>query len=375
MAAAGKSLFARMRGSVLTGLWAHLPPLTVAGIFFAAWLVLIGETDEQVSFNAGMMVENLLGLLPFFLGGAGILGLVWLALSPGRKRSAGQALHWIAGRNWPEIVALRIPLALGITTTISYLHLSFKVNIPNFAPYNWDHFFAAADRALFLGQDPWVLSHRLMPDVLATMIFDMFYMAWFLVMQMSIFAIAVLAPRHPLRLTFLLAYALNWVVAGALLAILFPAAGPVYMEGITGDPMFRPLMDLLYSQAETTRIMALEAQEWLWEGYTLAEVEPVGISAFPSLHLSIAATCACLAFSVSRVAGWLAAMFTLGILAGSVHLGWHYAIDGFVGIALALVFWRVSAWVTQWWLTRTDPQSAPALPNGRTAAEYPDRSC
>ena len=350
------NLLARLRGAIATGLWAHVPSLTVVAIFLAAWLILLDETDEQVSFDAGMMAENLLGLLPFFLGGAGILGLIWLVMAPRRERSLGGALRWFASRNWPEIVLLRIPLALGITTTISYLHLFFKVNIPNFAPYSWDHFFAGIDRALFLGQDPWVLSHQVMPDVLATMIFDMFYMAWFLVMQMSIFAIALLAPRHPLRQTFLLAYGLNWVVAGALLAILFPAVGPVYMEGITGDPMFQPLTDLLSRQGETTQIMALEAQKWLWEGYTLADVEPVGISAFPSLHLSIAATCACLGFDASRVTGWLAVAFTVGILLGSVHLGWHYAIDGIAGIALALVFWWISARVTRWWLARSEPE-------------------
>jgi hypothetical protein len=360
VAPAKKNLLARMRGAASGGLWAHLPPLIVVAVFFAASLILLDETDEQVSFDAGMMAENLLGLLPFFLGGSGTLGLIWLVLAPRRERSVGGALRWFASRNWPEIALLRIPLALSITTTISYLHIAFKVNIPNLAPYSWDGFFAGIDRALFLGQDPWILSHQLMPDVLATILFDMIYMIWFLVMQTAIFSIALLAPRHPLRQTFLLAYGLNWVVAGAVLAILFPAAGPVYMERITGDPTFQPLMELLYGQAETTRIIALEAQEWLWEGYTLSDVEPVGISAFPSLHLSIAATCACLGFAVSRILGWLATALTLGILVASVHLGWHYAIDGIAGIALALVFWWISARVTRWWLGRTEPRAGPA---------------
>jgi membrane-associated phospholipid phosphatase len=117
-------------------------------------------------------------------------------------------------------------------------------------------------------------------------------------------------------------------------------------------------MELLYRQAEIANIAALQSQEWLWQGYTLAEVDPVGISAFPSLHLGIAATCACLGFAASRVVGWLATAFTLGILAGSVHLGWHYAIDGIAGIALAIVFWRISARVTNWWLARTEPEHA-----------------
>ncbi len=358
MTPARTNTLARMRGAVSAGLWAHLPPLVLLAVFFAASLILLDETDERVSFDGSLLIGNLLGLLPFFLGGAGILGLIWLALTPRRERSVGEALRWIAGRNWLEIVALRIPLALGITTAISYLHLGFKINIARFAPYTWDRFFAEVDRVLFLGHDPWVLSHQLMPDVLATMIFDTLYMIWFLVMQMVVFSIALLAPRHPLRLTFLFAIALNWIVAGAILAILFPAAGPVYMERIAGDPTFQPLMELLARQAELVNIRALESQEWLWEGYTLSEVSPAGISAFPSMHLAIAATCACLGFAVSRAIGWLLTGFTVGILAASVHLGWHYAIDGIVGIVLAIVFWRISARVTRWWLTRTEPERA-----------------
>jgi hypothetical protein len=354
-------MVARMRDAVFAGLWAHLPPLVLLAAFFASSLILLDETDEQVAFDGGLLTGNLLGLLPFFLGGAGILGLIWLILTPRRERSAGGALRWIAGRNWPEILMLRIPLALGFTTAIGYLYISFKVNIANFAPYTWDHFFAAIDRTLFLGHDPGIFLHQLFPDVGATLIFNMLYLIWFLAMQMAIFSIAFLPARHPLRLTFLLAFGLNWVVAGVILAILFPAAGPVYMERITGDPMFEPLMELLYRQAETYYIIALESQEWLWDGYTLAEVAPAGISAFPSLHLGIATTCACLGFAASRVVGWLATVFTLGIMISSVHLGWHYAIDGIAGIALAIVFWRISARVTSWWLARTEPEHAEAV--------------
>ena len=352
---AKKNMLAPMRDTVTASLWAHLPVLSLVAIFFIASLILLDETDESVSLDVGDFANTLLGLLPFFLGGAGILGLIWLALTPRRGRSIREALRWITSRNWLDIFLLRIPLALGITWAISYLHLSFKVNITKFAPYTWDLFFAEVDNVLFFGTDPWVLSHQLMPDVLATSIFDMLYMIWFMVMQFSIFTIAMLPSRNHLRLTFLLAFGINWVIAGAILAILFPAAGPVYMERIIGDPMFQPLTDLLARQGETVTIRALGSQQWLWDGYTLSDVAPVGISAFPSLHLSIAATCACLGFAVSRVAGLLVTAFTLGILVGSVHLGWHYAIDGIAGIALALVFWRTSGRITGWWLARTKP--------------------
>jgi hypothetical protein len=30
---------------------------------------------------------------------------------------------------------------------------------------------------------------------------------------------------------------------------------------------------------------------------------------------------------------------------GSVHLGWHYALDGYVGAACALVIWFAVGWL------------------------------
>lgn len=360
-----KNMLARLRRAVISHIWAHLPTLILAAVFLVAWLILLDETDEQISVTAEMFIRNLLGLLLLFLGFAAVLDLIWLSLTQQRNQYAGgAAMHWLIERNWTEILLLRVPLAFAITMVIGYLYVSFKVNIANFAPYSWDFIFAEIDRALFLGKDPWVLSHKLLPGALATKILDMFYVVWFPVMQMAIFLTALLAPRHPLRQTFLMAYVLNWGIAGVVLAILFPAVGPVYMERITGDPMFQPLMEMLYREAETTRIITLESQELLWKGYTQDDVNPIGISAFPSMHLTIAATLTCLGFAVNRIVGWLAAAFTLTILIGSVHLGWHYAIDGIAGIVLAVVLWMVSARVTRWWLDQTEPERG-----GQIAAE------
>jgi hypothetical protein len=332
--------------------------LLLLAVLFLAAMVLLDDSDERLSRDIGWLLDNLLGLLPFFLAGFGVIGLIWRMLTPWHGRPLGDAMGWITGGTWPKILLLRVPLLIGLALATSYLYFTFKVNIANFASFTWDHFFAAIDRVLFLGQDPWVLSHRLLPGVLATRIFDALYLIWYLILFAAIFSVAVLPSRHRLRLSFLFALGLNWVIGGVILAILLPAAGPVYMERITGDPMFQPLMERLYGQAQNTRIMALEIQEWLWAGYTLADVEPAGISAFPSVHVSIAATCACLGFAASRVLGWLMTVVTVGILVGSVHLGWHYAVDGLAGIVLGIVFWRISARVTRWWLARTAPAGA-----------------
>jgi hypothetical protein len=148
------------------------------------------------------------------------------------------------------------------------------------------------------------------------------------------------------------------MIGGVILAILLPAAGPVYMEALYGDPMFKPLMDLLRQQSQIVEIRALALQELLWDGFTKPEVEPLGISAFPSLHVAAAVNFACLGFAVNRIAGWVLSIFSGFIFVGSVHLGWHYAVDGIAGVFLAIVFWQISARAARWWLARTEPREA-----------------
>ena len=39
------------------------------------------------------------------------------------------------------------------------------------------------------------------------------------------------------------------------------------------------------------------------------------------------------------------------IFIGSVHLGWHYAVDGYASMALALGLWWVTGPISRWWET------------------------
>lgn len=360
---------ARVRRAVSEAFRAHLPSFLLLAALFVAARIFLDKNDARFTPDFGLMAGELLRLFPLFLGAAGLLALVWSIRKRLRGRRSERMKRRIAAGTWLEVFLLRIPLMIGLALATSYLYFTFKVNITNFAPFSWDHFFAGVDRALFLGHDPWVLSHRLFPGVTATRIFDALYLIWYLILFAAIFSVAAMPSRHPLRMSFLLALGLNWIIAGVILPILLPAAGPVYLERITGDPTFQPLMELLYRQDEITRIMALGIQEWLWAGYTRADIHPAGISAFPSVHVSIAATCACLGFAASRVLGWLVTMITAGILVGSVHLGWHYAIDGIAGIVLAIAFWRISTRIARWWLARTEPERAKARSDFPVAAK------
>ena len=65
-----------------------------------------------------------------------------------------------------------------------------------------------------------------------------------------------------------------------------------------------------------------------------------GISAMPSMHVSIAVLVALVSSQVSKKAGCIFWLFALIIQIGSVHLGWHYAIDGYMATALTVLIWK-----------------------------------
>jgi len=63
------------------------------------------------------------------------------------------------------------------------------------------------------------------------------------------------------------------------------------------------------------------------------------ISAFPSMHVASSTLLALYAFTVSRPLGWAFTAYKILVMAASVYLGWHYAIDGYVSTIGATVIW------------------------------------
>ncbi len=61
----------------------------------------------------------------------------------------------------------------------------------------------------------------------------------------------------------------------------------------------------------------------------------------PSIHVSSALLFALVWWRLNRVIGILVGVFSAVILLGSVHLGYHYAIDGYVAIPLTWLIWHV----------------------------------
>ena len=358
MNVASEGMLTRIWRVFALGVWAHIPPLVMLALLFLASLIFLDSDDPKIAFRAANTIKGLVGFLPILMLIGGTICVVWILVTQSRFHTVMNTLRWLKGRSWLEILLLRLPLGFFILIAVTNLVLNFKINIAKFNPYSWDHYFAEIDRLLFFGIDPCVFTHTIFNQYEYTGLIDNFYVLWFIVQQFGILYISCLPLRDRVRLTFLIAFCLNWTIGAVVLAIMLPAVGPAYMEELYGDPMFKPLMDLLHQQSSIAQLKAVALQQTLWDGMTKPDVDPLGISAFPSLHVAAAVNFACLGFAINRTAGWLLSAFAAIIMIGSVHLGWHYAIDGIAGIILAILFWHVSARVARWWLVRTEQSTS-----------------
>ncbi len=246
-----------------------------------------------------------------------------------------------------RITSILIPLIL-IPVFVSAF-TSFKSLIGDLNPFAYDQVFALWDRALHFGIDPWKITHAVFSTARSTAVINLLYHLWFFVMWGFLLWHIFNTGIQRKRLQFLLTYVLLWIIVGSFSALALSSAGPVYYGGVTGleDP-FSPLMHKLYAAhssllAENSfwKLWALDLQTALWEQH-LDKTATIGggISAMPSMHVAISTLLALTGFKTSRLFGWVMTAFAAAILIGSVHLGWHYAIDGYVSIILTLMVWK-----------------------------------
>lgn len=268
-------------------------------------------------------------------------------------------LPWLM-QDLHRVLTDRDRMAAGLLTfaAIILFQQSFgymKDIIPVVHPFSWDLTFLAWDRALHFGADPYRYLMPLITTPMAIGVLNFAYHFWFLIMLMTPFFACFDRSNPQARMTFLIAHVLTWGIGGNLVAMLLSSAGPVYLERLGLGTAFVPLTSALQAASAQVWLPALEVQELLWQGY-LGESAISGISAMPSMHVGSTTLFTCYAFTWRRSLGWVMVGFWCLIALGSVALGWHYAVDGYLGAAIALSAWVIAGRIVR--LTATD--GAPA---------------
>jgi len=232
---------------------------------------------------------------------------------------------------------------------------SFKRLIPYLNYWHLDPLFKDWDRFVHFGRDAWEWTHAVFGTPLLTTGINFFYHAWIFLMLLSLIWQAWNTKAPELRMQYFYSFAIMWTVMGTVMATLLSSTGPVYYGNVTNtDSPFAPLFFTLYEFNEISPVWALDLQDTLWTNYAARATElKSGITAMPSMHVAVAVQLALLGWSYNKAAGIALTAFAIIIQIGSVHLGWHYAIDGYVSTVCVIAIWYGVGRAQRWRAGRT----------------------
>jgi hypothetical protein len=252
--------------------------------------------------------------------------------------------HHLRTERWAGGVMVMGLLPL-VTISFSFL----QALAPLLHAIDWDPALADWDRWLHFGRAPWEWLQPLLGRPAITSLLSMAYASWFFLLYGVMFWQAFSRRDRVVRMQFFLTQMLIWIVLGNVLGTLFLSGGPVYFGRITGLPdPFAPLMDYLHQAARAWPNVTLSVQERLWDVYLKNGQGGVingAVMAMPSLHVAAAFSLYLVGRATHRVVGWAFGLFALAILVSTVHLGWHYAIDGYAGILGTLLLWHLCGYL------------------------------
>jgi len=254
-------------------------------------------------------------------------------------------------------ILLALPvLALWPITASAFSYI--KSAIPLIQPFYLDEPLQHWDRLIHFGVDPWRILQPLLGHMWITYGINFGYTLWFFVLQAMLVLQAAAMGDRKRRMQFLLTMALAWSLIGNLAAVLMSSAGPCYYAFVSDGPNpFAPLMEYLHDVAANVSIgafgyelripfAATALQDLLWQSYAQSDSSlAMGISAAPSMHIASSWIIARLLWSKGRKAAVFGSLFLLLIFIGSIHLGWHYALDGYLAVAGAWLLWRFTGWL------------------------------
>jgi hypothetical protein len=242
---------------------------------------------------------------------------------------------------------IRLLLAVGTFVLFMACFLYWKMKITWLVPFSWDETFARMDAWLLGGRQAWDVMAPLLSGERATTTLDAAYSSWGIACVACWILVAWMRTiPAELRNHYWLATLMTWIICGLGMATWLSSAGPVYYHRVTGDhELYQSLRTFLASH-DTSTLMAATLQDILWDIHAGKIEGTGGISAMPSMHNAQSLIFVLLAMHLSRGVQIGAAVFALAIFVGSVHLGWHYMVDGLVSFALVPPIWWLAGKLT-----------------------------
>ena len=351
LAAGAANRFGQVTKAVIAGFRAHAALYGVALGTYALGLIESLWLGVPLSFSLVSIVTGTTFVFLFL-----IIGL-WLA--------AEFARLWWTGYEGSPARALQAKLLddiLAPTRVSNTIHaftangvffvgfLAIKKNIPIAMPFAWDQSLMELDRAAHFGHLPHEILAPVFDYPLVTFLINVNYNLWFAVLTAFFFWQGFRKHDSSLRQRYLLAYLTTWLIGTCILGTLFSSAGPCfYSFTATGPDPYAGLMTYLKDANALYPIWAVPTQATLWQSHLAGFGEIEGVSAMPSMHVATTILfILCARASGTRWLLWFTCVFALAIFVGSILLGWHYAVDGYAGAAVALFGWWAAGKLVKW---------------------------
>ncbi|WFL76511.1 phosphatase PAP2 family protein [Altererythrobacter arenosus] len=232
---------------------------------------------------------------------------------------------------------------LGCLTLFMPLFSAFKSAIPLFNPYSWDPTFIAWDRVIFMGSDAWQAIHPFFGFPVVTSALSLGYHLWILLIFAGSIFMGIYQQNPVLRQRYFIAYFLSWSIIGIGFANALSSVGPVFAGPLLGLDTFDAQTAYLREADKQWPVMVLSVQESLLAWHRSGDHGlGRGITAMPSMHVALAFLFYLAMREVSKLWSRLSLAFLIIIFIGSIHLAYHYAVDGLVAIILVLPIWYLS---------------------------------
>ena len=362
-----KRFFAECWTSVKRTFRGHLPLYACLAIFLPLTIAITTAYHAPWSFESS---EGFLGRVPeyFFVLMFFFAVAQYVALARRRSRSPLRDF----GR-WLRSTLLsndRPGHVFHTIVTLTPLMVSFSVlkeDVPLIHPFDWDDTFLNWDRTLFFGRLPWEILQPVLGYPVITAGINFLYDIWFVVMFAMLIWQAFFARGTVVRMQFLLAFAFSWFIAGNILAVIFSSVGPCFYGYLhTPDP-YAAQMAYLRETADLWPVWSIPIQDLLWNSYASTMGANIGISAMPSMHVIMAVLFSISGWHINKWWGAGLTFFAVAIIIGSIHLAWHYAVDGIAGTLLAFVFWWVAGVIVRAQFRFAVGKTAPAAAVAQTS--------
>ena len=314
----------------------------IFAFFLATWVCALVIEVSFLPFLAEYGERLLRSLV--LIASIATIGLALKALADSGQRSVAETLVDTARSAAGSRFLIRYLSASLVLTVFMAAFLFNKMQIPRLGGFRWDEAFAELDYRLF-GEHPWIILQPLLGYPIVTAILDLLYAAWALLV--FLFWGGLFASRRvddALCYRFWIATVAAWILLGLVMATGLGSAGPTYFDEIVPQVAspYAELERYLAAAGRHYTLMSSFTKEYLWAIHSGDLVAPGGISAMPSMHNAQATLYAAAAYAINRRFGHVMLAYAVAIFLGSIHLGWHYAVDGIIGALGALLIWVVA---------------------------------